>query len=254
MGLVLQLLFWLAMIFFLLAFKVGEAFVRAALATAMFLKEIGSLGFSKAELRYRQSLQEAFQRPWNDSTRAVRRSPIFFLVPLVLILTFATIFIGWRIADDWQKSKIADTRAQIERIADEALADVVAEGEEIQAGKLPEIDAWKHHLVLQRSDVLNGTKLVVLSFGPDGKPGSHDDLTTTRFHKKELKEIAGDLAGRSKDAIKSKWNKLLGKEEEPVEPEESPAENAVILNLGEDDSKPTISLKLKFGSSPTKDD
>ncbi|MBI1247326.1 hypothetical protein GC197_05705 [bacterium] len=225
MGLLIRLIFWFTIVAALGAYKFLELVVRATWVTVVFLTEIPSQGFSKAEFQYWGRLQVAIQRPLRDVHVSLQSQPLFFFGPIVIVGVILSIWAFFAISSSITQQRQDQTRAKIEQVADDLLTQVEVENQDqpLAGGKLSEQDGWHSPLIWQRKDRLTGVTITVISAGPDGLIGTGDDLTTSRFHGAEFREIGGELVDRGKAAIKNRFKKLLGGDEkENEDPDQNP--------------------------------
>ena len=187
-------------------------------------------------------------------------SPSAVLVRLGIVasvLIFLTMLGGvlqWWHADHTRR--VAATEQTVDRLAEEYYQQSKADDAQFQDGPLTELDAWDQPLQLDTEKSLLGWWIVVRSNGPDGRPGTEDDVEAIRQNWSNLEQVGGELAQRGTDKVKEKIKGLfVGK---PDEQEDAAMEQAAVIAPqdeeegnaeveAEDPNKKAWKFDLKFG-------
>ena len=209
--------------FFLALFQAVLALLEL-LATLVFLAlEFLFLaltqGLSAATRQYRQRQRQQAER-WQQKSAAGdapavpddprvngRQTAIVASVVVLLIVAGVT---TWIIREQIRKRRIAETRAQVELLA-EVFADEVEDDDAADPapGLLPDRDAWDEPIELFVDKALVGSLVVVRSPGPDRQPGTIDDILAIRMIQASIPEIGGELAERGMQALRERAARLL---------------------------------------------
>lgn len=140
-------------------------------------------------------------------------APIPPRVQLVLGIMIVVVAVG-AVGAIWYhqeltKQRIAQTRTQIELLANGFSAQVKLPKPVLPEGKLPDRDAWGTPCELFVDKWLLGTLIVVRSWGQDTEHGTLDDLLEIQFTRPPLKVLGKNLAVVGIGLIQERIKKLL---------------------------------------------
>lgn len=176
-------------------------------------------GLSAATKQYQQRQQQRAERREQKAAAAThseerviallngRQTAIVASVVVLLIVAGVT---TWIVREQIRKRRIAETRAQVELLA-ETFADEVEDDDAADPapGLLPDRDAWDERIELFVDKALVGSLVVVRSPGPDRQSGTIDDILAIRMIQASIPEIGGELAERGMQALRDRAARLL---------------------------------------------
>ena len=126
----------------------------------------------------------------NQKTTAVVVSVVFGV--------FICSVLVWEIRKDQQMQRVAATRTQVKKLADEFSKQLKERADETSRTEvLPDRDAWEQPIKLAVESKLFATNVVIRSSGPDGIFDSNDDVTATKFVVRPTKQVGSELKNRA---------------------------------------------------------
>jgi hypothetical protein len=191
-----------------------EAFVALSGIVLEFVFLALTRGLSAASERYNyrkdqraaraEAEKEAVQASATQNAPSVNLKHVAILASIT-VLVFVGSVAAWVVRDRIRKQRIAETRSQVNRLADRFA--VRFRDDEIvdpEPGKLRDRDAWHQPMELFIDEALLGTIVVVRSSGPDRKSGSIDDIIAIRVIRASAKDVGGELANRGIKALRDR--------------------------------------------------
>ncbi len=180
-------------------------FLAALLAIVVeFIFVALTQGIAAASRQYRDRKQDRPQRL--DNVEAEAQSPKVEPAPSntlkrslvwAAMACFICVVATRVIRDRIRKQRVAETRSQVEQLADTFAEQIKGDGEALaEPGRLRDLDAWQQPIELFVDNALLGSLVVVRSSGPDCESGSIDDILATRVVHASAKELGGELANR----------------------------------------------------------
>lgn len=177
------------------------------------------------------------------SKPTLRLSRAWITAAIIISLPFAVLsFSG--LVSKYKQQRIEQTEKTASELADRFFAQLEADPDAaLKPGPLEQTDAWdqKLRLTVQRSVFGHGVE--IYSNGPDGEPGTRDDLMVSRFHPAAPEEFGGSLALKGKVAIEN-W--IAGKKDLLV-----PDKDGDEVKIEQEFNGAKISIK--FGSGNQKE-
>lgn len=154
-------------------------------------------------------------RPNDSTTHQTRTGKAREIVSLVVLLAIVSVGITFYVQNGIRKQKIEETQLQMTAIADDVFEQVSNNAQPPPAsGRLANRDAWNRPVELLLREGVLGSRIVVLSDGPDQTTGTTDDIKAYRYIRNSSKEVAGKLTARGIDHLKDKVAGILPRREQ----------------------------------------
>jgi hypothetical protein len=157
---------------------------------------------------YAKAAKEAAETSANEGVPSICPKHVAIAASIVLCVAVGAVTV-WVARDRIRKRRIADTRAQVNKLADQFAKQLKdAEIADPEPGELRDRDAWQEPIELFVDEALLGSLVAVRSSGPDRKSGTIDDLLAPRVVRASVKDVGGELAKRGMQALRDRVAQL----------------------------------------------
>ena len=192
---------------------VGFVFLTVELLFVAVTRGFGAARARSVASHSRASALETQGEP-TPKDRTTVRSQRHWTWTLGLAGTFVVASVGGLIWRQINAGRIEAAKAFTQTQAESVAHHLAQRGAAPAQGPLPVHDPWGRPLELFLDDFKVATLIVVRSAGPDGQPGTIDDLLGIHTEPKPLRQMAGEVRDAALAGIREKARKLLGRANE----------------------------------------